>query len=113
VFSVAQTIHCHNSFLNVYINFVSDINNENILLSYVTYRACNIMSVMWIIKVVSVCQNMILAATTMLTVLLQHSFVDLMRLIVYGDRCRVDCMLQLVRAIFRLSLNVCLAALAI
>jgi len=43
----------------VYINFVNDINNENILLGYVTYRACNVMTVIWIIKVVSVYQNMI------------------------------------------------------
>jgi hypothetical protein len=46
-------------FLNVYINFISDINNENILLGCVTYRACNVMTVIWIIKVVSVYRNMI------------------------------------------------------
>ena len=113
MFSVARTIRCHNSFSNVCINFIGDINNENILLGYVTYRACNVMTVIWIIKVVSVYQNMILAITIMLTVLLQHSFFDLMRLIVYGDRCGVDCTFQLVRAIFCPSLNICLAALVI
>jgi hypothetical protein len=27
-------MHCHNSYLNVCINFVSDISNKNILLGY-------------------------------------------------------------------------------
>jgi hypothetical protein len=71
------------------------------------------MTVIWIIKVVSVYQNMILAITIMLTVLLQHSYFDLMRLIVYGDRCRDDYTFQLVQAIFRSSLNICIAALVI